>query len=126
VSGSDGPVPGGRNGTPRWGLAVVSGDSMRPTYRPGDRLLVGYRRRPAPGDVVVVRAPGRPVSVKRAVERRRTALEEDGWWLLSDDPGRGTDSRTYGAVADEDVLAVVIMRIWPLAWRRAVPDSTGA
>jgi hypothetical protein len=99
---------------------------MRPGLRPGDRLLVDYRRTPVPGDTVVVRLPGRPVSVKRAAERRTTELGEPGWWLLSDARDRGTDSRTYGAVAESDVLAVVVMRIWPLTPRRAVPDSTGA
>src|SRR3954451_20247928 len=29
-------------GSRRWGLAVVTGDSMRPGLRPGDRLLVRY------------------------------------------------------------------------------------
>jgi signal peptidase I len=105
---------------------VVAGDSMRPGLRPGDRLLVDYRRRPAPGDLVVTRTPGRPVSVKRAAERRTTGLGEPGWWLLSDNPAVGTDSRTFGAVADSDVLAVVVRRIWPLRQRRAVPDSNGA
>jgi hypothetical protein len=99
---------------------------MRPGLRTGDRLLVDYRRAPSPGDVVVARTPGRPVSVKRATERRTTELGEPGWWLLSDDADHGTDSRTYGAVAADDVLAVVILRIWPLRRKRPVPDSTGA
>jgi phage repressor protein C with HTH and peptisase S24 domain len=120
-------VPGGRDGRRRWGFAVVSGDSMRPHLCPGDRLLVDYRRPPVPGDVVVFRAPGRPISVKRAAARRATELGEPGWWLLSDDRDRGTDSRTYGAVAEDDVLAVVVRRLWPPRWRRRpVPDSTGA
>ena len=126
MSGSNGPVPGRRDRTPRWGLAVVAGDSMRPRLRAGDRLLVDYRRLPVPGDVVVARAPGRPLVVKRAVERRTTELGEPGWWLLSDDPRQGTDSRTFGAVAEADVVAVVVFRIWPLVRRDAVPDSTGA
>jgi hypothetical protein len=99
---------------------------MRPGLRPRDRLLLDHRRRPAAGDVVVARVPGRPVSVKRAAERRATELGEPGWWLLSDALDHGTDSRTYGAVADADVLAVVVMRIWPPGRRRAVPDSAGA
>jgi nickel-type superoxide dismutase maturation protease len=105
---------------------VVVGDSMRPGLEPGDRLLVDYRRRPAAGDLVVVRTPGRPVSVKRATERRTTELGEQGWWLLSDNPASGTDSRTFGVVADDAVLAVVVRRIWPLSRRPAVPDSPGA
>ena len=126
MSGSNGPVPGERDATPRWGLAVVAGDSMRPRLRAGDRLLVDYRRPPVPGDVVVARAPGRPLLVKRAVERRTTELGEPGWWLLSDDPRQGTDSRTFGPVAEADIVAVVVLRIWPLVRRAAVPDSTGA
>jgi hypothetical protein len=99
---------------------------MLPTLRPGDRLLLSYRRAPRPGALVVARLPGGLLATKRAAERRTTELGEPGWWLLSDDPAAGTDSRTFGAVADGDVLAVVVTRIWPLARRRAVPDSRGA
>jgi signal peptidase I len=126
VSGSDGPVPRERAATPRWGLAVVANRSMRPTLEPGDRLLLSYRRRPRPGDLVVARLPGAVVAVKRAAERRATALGEPGWWLLSDNADEGSDSRQYGAVPEADVLAVVVMRIWPLRHRSPVPDSTGA
>jgi signal peptidase I len=100
--------------------------SMRPTLEPGDRLWVSYRRRPRPGAVVVARLPGGVVAVKRAAERRTTELGEPGWWLLSDNAAEGSDSRRYGAVPDSDVLAVVVMRIWPWGRRPAVPDSTGA
>lgn len=81
---------------------------MRPTLEAGDRLLVSYRRVPRPGALVVARFPDGAVVVKRATERRR-----DGWWLLSDNPGAGVDSRHRGAIADHDVLAVVLARIWP-------------
>jgi phage repressor protein C with HTH and peptisase S24 domain len=87
---------------------------MLPTLRPGDRLLLDYRRSPRPGDLVVARLPGGVVAVKRASERRTTGLGEAGWWLLSDNPTEGADSRTHGAVADGDVVAVVVRRIWPL------------
>jgi hypothetical protein len=99
---------------------------MLPTLRPGDRLLLSYRRRPRPGSVVVARLPGERLAVKRAAERRAGRNGEPGWWLLSDNAAEGVDSRRHGAVADDDVVAVVLMRIWPLSRRRAVPDSTGA
>ena len=108
----------GRTG-PRWGVAVVRGDSMRPTLRPGDRLLVSYRRRPRVGDVVVARFPDGTVAVKRAVERRTPRAGQPCWWLLSDDPERGVDSRHRGAVADQDVVAVSLVRVWP-PWPRAL------
>ena len=126
MSGSDGAVPGGTRGIPPWGFAKVSGDSMRPTLRPGDRLLLSYRRSPEVGDLVVARLPGGVVATKRAAERRTTELGEPGWWLLSDNPAQGSDSRQYGPIGETEVLAVVVRRIWPWVRARAVPDSTGA
>lgn len=99
---------------------------MRPTLRPGDRLLVSYRRRPEAGDVVVARMVDGTVVTKRATQRRTTRTGEPAWWLLSDDLRRGVDSRHRGPVAERDVLGVVVMRIWPPGRRRAVPDSDGA
>jgi type IV secretory pathway protease TraF len=75
---------------------------------------------------VVARLPGRVGAVKRAAERRTTELGEPGWWLVSDNPQQGSDSRQYGVIAEADVLAVVVRRIWPLLRGSAVPDSAGA
>jgi signal peptidase I len=97
---------GGRR--PFWGWALVRGESMEPALSAGDRLLVSYRSRPVPGDVVVARFADGTLAVKRAAERRTT-----GWWLLSDNAGAGVDSRHRGVVADADVLAVVLARVWP-------------
>jgi hypothetical protein len=86
---------------------------MRPRLRQGDRLLVDYRRRPREGDVVVARLADGTIAVKRAAERRATRTGAPGWWLLSDDPDVGVDSRHRGVVPLEDVLAVVRFRLWP-------------
>jgi hypothetical protein len=86
---------------------------MRPGLDPGDRLLVSYRRPPAEGDVVVARLPDGTVAVKRAAERRTTRAGSPGWWLLSDDPDVGVDSRHRGVVGEDAVLAVVLARVWP-------------
>jgi hypothetical protein len=98
---------------PRIGLASVYGDSMRPTLRTGDRLLVRYGARVRPGALVVARAADGTLAVKRATGRRPTSSGRPGWWLLSDDPSVGIDSRHRGPVPDEDVLAVVLARVWP-------------
>jgi phage repressor protein C with HTH and peptisase S24 domain len=98
---------------PPIGFALVRGDSMGPGLRAGDRLLVRYHRTPREGDVVVARFADGTLAVKRAVERRGP-----GWWLLSDDPEQGVDSRHRGPVAPEDVLGVVLARVWPRPrWR---------
>ena len=86
---------------------------MLPTLRPGDRLLVSYRRSPRAGDVVVARLADGTVSVKRAAARRRTRTGEPAWWLVSDNPAEGVDSRHRGPVAEADVIAVTVARIWP-------------
>jgi hypothetical protein len=82
---------------------------MLPTLRPGDRLLVSYRRRPEAGGVVVARFADGTVVVKRAAER----TADGAWVLASDNPSEGVDSRHRGAVPDADVIAVVAGRLWP-------------
>jgi hypothetical protein len=94
---------------------------MRPGLRPGDRLLVDYRRTPREGELVVASFADGTVAVKRATERRTTRAGTPGWWLLSDDPAAGVDSRHRGVVAEADVLAVVRFRLWP----PRMPDSRG-
>lgn len=90
----------------RFGIAVVRGRSMLPTLRDGERLLVRYGRRPTPGDLVLVRLPDRPLSVKRALRR-----EAAGWWVERDNPNEGIDSWHVGAIPDADVVAVVRLRL---------------
>ena len=86
---------------------------MLPTLREGDLLLVRNGARPRPGRLVVARFADGTVTVKRAVEQRRTRSGGPGWWLLSDNPDEGVDSRHRGPVAEDQVLAVVRLRVWP-------------
>lgn len=96
--------------TPPFGKAVVRGPSMVPTLRDGDRLLVRYGAPVRPGGIVVARHPLQQdlLLVKRAAERR-----EGGWWLLGDNPYAEPDSRVFGAVPDELVLARAVARYRP-------------
>lgn len=96
--------------TPPFGRAVVHGPSMVPTLRDGDRLLVRYGVPVRPGDIVVARHPFQQdlLLVKRAVGRR-----EGGWWLLGDNPYAEGDSRLFGTVPDELVLARAVARYRP-------------
>jgi nickel-type superoxide dismutase maturation protease len=92
----------------------VTGESMLPTLRPGDGLLVWIGTRARVGDVVVARHPRTPAQliVKRAVHRT-----EDGWWLESDNqraPGR-QDSWDFDAVPDRLIVGRVVARYRPLS-----------
>jgi len=86
---------------------------MLPTLREGDLLVVRYGASPRPGDLVVARFADGTLTVKRALEERRTRSGAAGWWLLSDNPDEGVDSRHRGPVAEDAVLGVVRLRLWP-------------
>src|SRR3954464_3092529 len=91
---------------------LVTGPSMAPALRHGDQLLGdvrAVRRPPRAGDVVMVRLPDRPLSVKRV-----TRVESDGSvWVEGDNPFGSTDSRDLGAVPREAVVGRVLLRLWP-------------
>jgi signal peptidase I len=93
-----------------WVMARVTGPSMSPSVRHGDRLLarrVGPGTAVAPGDVVLARFPARPelLVVKRV--RRPVA---GGHWVEGDNPFVTDDSRTFGPAV---VVARVVGRLWP-------------
>ncbi|MFI7423191.1 S26 family signal peptidase [Nonomuraea sp. NPDC049684] len=120
-------------------IAVVSGVSMLPSYRPGDRLLA-RRRRPQDalqaGQVVVLRHP-RPKGdtgwlVKRVVAvagdvvpdgircdvipKNQVILPgeivpEGHTLILGDNPAHSMDSRQLGFIPLESIRATVIRRL---------------
>ena len=100
------------------GMAVVTGRSMEPTLYDGDRLLVRYGARARPGRLAVVRLPQRPVAVKRLDHR-----VDGGWWVERDNPAEGVDSWQVGPIPDQDLLGVVVLRIWPLLRRPRRSDE---
>jgi phage repressor protein C with HTH and peptisase S24 domain len=80
---------------------------MEPTLFEGDRLLVLYGARPKLGRLALVRLPDRPLSVKRV-----TREVDGGWWVERDNPAEGVDSWLVGAIADDHVVARVLLRVW--------------
>ena len=100
-----------------WGLARVTGRSMLPTLEPGDRLLVRYGAAAAPGALVLVRFADGTLAVKRVAYAAETVSGGRGWFVLSDNPDEGVDSRHRGALADEAVVAVVRGRVSRRPWR---------
>lgn len=126
-----GRIPWGRRWRSR--RVVVRDESMAPTLRPGDVLLVdtsAYRRAtPLPGEIVVCRDPQEPGRwlIKRvgAVGVGRTVrlldddpalppeLPEGTVFLVSDDRRVGRDSRRFGPVAFAGLLGVAWYRVRP-------------
>ena len=121
---SSGRDPGDATGlATRWVLARVTGPSMSPTVRHGDRLLVRRVRRPGevrPGDVVLARFPSRPELL--VVKRVRRAVP-GGHWVEGDNPLVADDSRAFGTAV---VLGRVVLRLWPRPHRLpAAPEAPG-
>ncbi|HET9896627.1 MAG TPA: S26 family signal peptidase [Streptosporangiaceae bacterium] len=108
-------------------LITVIGNSMRPAFADGDRLLISRRARYAAGDVIMFRAP-EPVShsigwlVKRAVAMPGDPVPDDlidrvgagvvpaGQLLVRSDTLGGVDSRQFGLISASDVMGVVRRR----------------
>jgi signal peptidase I len=107
---------------------------MVPAIRPGDWLLVNPRARrwPRTGSVVVFREPfGRALAIKRVEagpgEQVRfgggfLTLAADEAWLTADadekaaasvGSGAPIDSRRFGPVSLDDLVATVLFRYWP-------------
>lgn len=64
------------------------------------------------GDVVVARRPDRP---ELEIIKRITAIDADGAIILAgDNPDFSTDSRQFGPVPRDLILARVRWRYWPL------------
>lgn len=107
----------------------VSGPSMAPTLRSGDRLVV--RRSglvPHAGDIVVLPEPGpcRPGSPTNAplIVKRVAATAGDAWEraphgvvpsghvvLLGDNPAASRDSRHFGPVNIDRLVGVAVRRL---------------
>lgn len=92
----------------KYGTVAVSGDSMLPTFRSGDWLLVAWADTFRIGDVIVVEREERPgVFLIKRVERN-----DDGrYWVEGDNKSISTDSREWGAVAEIEIVGRVVTRL---------------
>jgi nickel-type superoxide dismutase maturation protease len=97
-------------------VVEVRGRSMAPALLPGDLLLVERwtyrRRRPLPGEVVLVRDPR---VASRELVKRVAATDGAVVVLRGDAPEASTDSRTFGQLPVDAVRWRVGLRYWPPA-----------
>lgn len=90
-----------------WRLIRVVGPSMEPTLRNGQIWGASFGSI-HPGSLVVLREPDRPgmLSVKRVISR-----EQDGWWVEGDNADESRDSRHYGVVPTDTIVALLRFRL---------------
>jgi nickel-type superoxide dismutase maturation protease len=91
-------------------LRRVVGDSMKPTLRNGQAILVHNGRNFRRGQVVVAHVGSREV-VKR-IQR----VENGRIFLQGDNADESTDSREYGSIIDTSIAGIVI---WPRVTRNS-------
>jgi nickel-type superoxide dismutase maturation protease len=102
-------------------MARVTGPSMSPTVRSGDRLLVRRVRSAGavrPGDVVLARFPSRPDLL---VVKRVRRVVPGGHWVEGDNALVADDSRAFGVAV---VVGRVRGRLWPRPGRLPDPPPT--
>jgi len=88
----------------------VEGDSMLPTLRPGDRLLMLRGRRSRVGDIVAVTDLRTPA---RTLVKRVAAVGTEGVTVLGDNPAASTDSRLLGPVPAVAIRGRAVYRYLP-------------
>lgn len=87
----------------------IEGSSMLPTLRPGDKVLIDPKAIVRVGDIVLTSHPFR--SSIRTIKRLRS-IEPDGrLFLIGDNAAESTDSRTFGLVAEKDVIGKVVAKL---------------
>lgn len=91
----------------------ITGRSMTPLLNPGDQVLVDLRAygraSPQPGELVAALHP-----YQRGVRliKRIDSITPDGrYFLVSQNPMEGTDSRAFGAVSRQRILGRVTSRL---------------
>lgn len=95
---------------------AVAGDSMTPAFSSGDWLVVfwggTYRR----GQVVLVERENQPgvFLLKRVI-----GPIEGKIWVEGDNKEESTDSRQWGAISQEEIVATVLFRFMKAGSRRA-------
>lgn len=91
-----------------WLRIAVSGDSMLPTLRNNDMLLLWRSDKFRPGQLVLLEDHAFRLTIKRLSHQI-----QNQWWVVGDNVENSIDSRSYGTVSTHQLRAVVIARYWP-------------
>jgi nickel-type superoxide dismutase maturation protease len=85
-----------------WYLRRVYGESMRPSYKHGQVILVSMVRKFRVGDVVIA------LHQNKEIMKRITDMKDGKVFLEGDNKTGSTDSRKYGWLSDRLILSKVV------------------
>ncbi len=100
---------------------LVAGESMAPTYRDGDWLLVRITRPGVEpgglkvGRVLLIEREEQPgvIFIKRLIDIRGDSPNRHykTYWVEGDNTSLSQDSRTWGAITGSEILGKVLFRV---------------
>ncbi len=89
--------------------SLVDGDSMLPTLKSGDAVLIDEKATVSVGDLVLAMHPYR--SSVRIIKRVADITPDGRYTLSGDNPNESTDSRAFGAVSVESIIGRVACKL---------------
>lgn len=96
-------------------LAVVEGDSMYPTLKEGEELIcrrLFFKKHCKVNKIYVIHL--RDVENKEPyyiIKRLDKVVKDNNYWFLGDNSLVSYDSRQYGSIKPEQVVAVVLRKV---------------
>jgi len=88
---------------------LCEGNSMYPTLKNGEAVLVDREAEIEVGDIVVAKHPVEQIS--EIIKRVQTINEHGHYFLVGDNPDDSHDSRHFGAVTREYIKGKVVARL---------------
>lgn len=86
----------------------ISGQSMCPTFKPGDTVLVNrlsyLTKLPIIGDIVAIKDP----RDDKTLIKRIAKIENDKFFVAGDNKNESTDSRNFGLISKRNIIGKVV------------------
>lgn len=85
---------------------LIDGDSMLPTLKSGQTIMVDPKAKISSGDIVLAAHP-----FKKSVNmiKRVESIKSDGRFILiGDNPNASSDSRVFGSISRDGILGKVV------------------
>jgi nickel-type superoxide dismutase maturation protease len=87
----------------------VEGNSMLPTLKHGEEVLVKFGKTFQVGDIVFAKHPYKQSA--KMIKRIEKISTSGKLFLIGDNPSESTDSRSFGEISAEEIIGKVVCRL---------------